>query len=124
MSNSSKIFETSLNALAEKVCIPQKPDSPKLNLSEIEQLITCMPNWTFNSQPFISREYKLSNYQQTVDLVNTIAKIADLNDHHPEVSFTYNTCKIRYSTHANNGITENDFICAAQIEQAFRKVIQ
>ena len=124
MSNSSKKFETSLNALAEKNCIPQTPDSPTLSLSEIEQLIICMPSWTFNPQPFIFREYQLSNYQQTIDLVNAIAKIAVINDHHPEVTFTYNFCTVRYSTHVNKGITENDFICAAQIEQAFRKVNQ
>jgi 4a-hydroxytetrahydrobiopterin dehydratase len=43
--------------------------------------------------------------------------VATSEDHHPDLAIGYNYCRLRYSTHAVNGLTENDFICAAKIDR-------
>ena len=57
-----------------------------------------------------------SNYYQTMAFVNAVAWIANQTDHHPELSVSYNQCRVEYSTHDINGLSENDFICAAKVE--------
>jgi 4a-hydroxytetrahydrobiopterin dehydratase len=47
--------------------------------------------------------------------VNAAAFIAHQEDHHPDLEVSYKTCKVRFSTHAIGGLSENDFICAAKV---------
>ena len=122
MTNISNKERLTLASLAAKDCGILSSTSVSLSLEQIDGLLTVLPEWRYDPEPSICRQYKFKNYQQTVQHVNAIASIAESNDHHPEVSFSYNICSIRYSTHVNNGITENDFICAAQIELAFLQV--
>ena len=49
--------------------------------------------------------------------VNAVAWIANQEGHHPDIRLGYNYCHITYTTHALNGLSENDFICAAKINQ-------
>jgi 4a-hydroxytetrahydrobiopterin dehydratase len=65
----------------------------------------------------LHRNYKFKNFAKTMFFVNAVAHIADQQFHHPDVEFGYNYCTIKYSTHAVNGLTVNDFICAALIDK-------
>ena len=47
--------------------------------------------------------------------VNAVAAIAHREDHHPDLEVSYNSCTVRYTTHAIKGLSENDFICAAKV---------
>jgi 4a-hydroxytetrahydrobiopterin dehydratase len=51
--------------------------------------------------------------------VNGIAWISHREDHHPELTVGYAECHVRYWTHAINGLSENDFICAAKVDRLF-----
>lgn len=64
----------------------------------------------------ITREFEFLNYYQTTAFVNAVAWIAHTQDHHPDMTFGYKQCTVLYSTHAINGLSENDFICAARID--------
>ena len=48
--------------------------------------------------------------------VNAVAWIAHQEDHHPDLEVGYNRCHVRYSTHAIGGLSANDMICAAKID--------
>ena len=63
----------------------------------------------------ISRKYRFKNFYRTMAFVNAMAWIANEEDHHPDFSTGYNYCDVTYTTHALNGLSENDFICAAKI---------
>jgi len=65
----------------------------------------------------LQRSYQFKNFSKTLLFVNAVAYIADQQFHHPDIEFGYNYCKINYSTHAVNGLTDNDFICAALIDK-------
>ena len=74
-------------------------------------------DWSVNPQGSeIARSFRFKNYYQTVAFVNAVAWIAHQEDHHPDLEVGYSRCKVRYSTHAIGGLSENDFICAAKVD--------
>jgi 4a-hydroxytetrahydrobiopterin dehydratase len=64
----------------------------------------------------IEREFRFKNYYQTMAFVNAVAWIANRENHHPAMQVGYNICRVSYTTHAIDGLSENDFICAAKVE--------
>lgn len=68
----------------------------------------------------ISRTYKFKNYYETMSFVNVAAMVAHQQDHHPDMTVSYNRCHIEYSTHSIGGLSENDFICAAKTDNTLK----
>lgn len=64
----------------------------------------------------ISRTFSFKDYYNTMAFVNVVAMIAHQQDHHPEMTVTYNTCTVEFSTHSVGGLSLNDFICAAKVD--------
>ena len=65
----------------------------------------------------IQREFRFRDFLRTMSFVNALAHIANIEDHHPDLELGYNYCRVRFTTHAIQGLSENDFICAAKIDQ-------
>jgi 4a-hydroxytetrahydrobiopterin dehydratase len=65
----------------------------------------------------IKREFKFCDFFRTMSFVNALAHIANIEDHHPDLELGYNYCRVRFSTHAIHGLSDNDFICAAKIDR-------
>jgi 4a-hydroxytetrahydrobiopterin dehydratase len=51
--------------------------------------------------------------------VNAAAWVSHREDHHPDMVVAYNECRVSYVTHAIDGLSENDFICAAKLDALF-----
>lgn len=66
---------------------------------------------------FIERRFEFSVYSRTVAFANAVAWLATNEGHHPELTVKYGTCKVRFVTTAIDGLSENDFICAAKIDR-------
>ena len=111
--------QNSITLLANKTCQACRQGDPILDDQSVSELLLSIPDWQLNEGQKINRIYRFTDFEKTIDFINKVAQIATMNDHHPDVSFGYNYCSISYSTHAINGLSENDFICAAQIELAF-----
>ena len=74
-------------------------------------------DWTLSDDgKSISRSFKFKNYYETMAFVNVVAMVAHQQDHHPDMTVGYNTCRVDYSTHSVGGLSDNDFICAAKID--------
>ena len=65
----------------------------------------------------IKRSFSFKNFYETMGFVNAIAWIANMENHHPDLEVGYNYCHVKFMTHALNGLTHNDFICAAKVDQ-------
>lgn len=77
------------------------------------------PQWQLNKQEQnISYTYSFKDYYQTMAFVNVVAQIAHQQNHHPDLFVSYNRCTVSYNTHSVNGLSINDFICAAKINAA------
>ena len=67
----------------------------------------------------IVKTFTFKNYYETLAFINASAWVSHREDHHPDISLYYNRCVVRYSTHDAGGITLNDFICAAKLDELF-----
>jgi 4a-hydroxytetrahydrobiopterin dehydratase len=101
--------------LAKGKCKPCEGGVPPLTDDEAAQLLATLEGWE-RKDNLISKTYKFKNYYETMAFVNATAWISHREDHHPDLAVGYNQCRVRYTTHAIGGLSENDFICAAKID--------
>lgn len=103
--------------LSEKTCTPCTGGSLPLCQAEIDRLLPGLDGWG-QAGGEISKIFGFRDYYETMAFVNAIAWIAHRENHHPDLEVGYRQCRVRYSTHAIGGLSENDFICAAKIERS------
>ena len=101
--------------LTTRRCKPCEGGVPPLPADEAERLLAALPGWRLAGGA-IERSFKFRNYYQTMAFVNATAWISHAEDHHPDLEVGYRTCRVRYTTHAIGGLSENDFICAAKVD--------
>jgi 4a-hydroxytetrahydrobiopterin dehydratase len=107
-----------MNDLANGKCKPCERGVEPLQPIEAENLLKRLNGWAL-SNGSIAKTYSFKNYYQTIAFVNAAAWISHREDHHPEMAVGYNTCRVAYVTHSINGLSVNDFICAAKIDKLF-----
>jgi 4a-hydroxytetrahydrobiopterin dehydratase len=103
------------NDLSSKQCKPCKAGTPPLSNAEAYSLLRPLDGWQRHDKA-INKTFPFKNYYQTIAFVNAIAWVSHTEDHHPELTVSYNSCRVEYSTHSVGGLSENDFICAAKID--------
>jgi 4a-hydroxytetrahydrobiopterin dehydratase len=96
-------------------CTPCKAGTPALSAAESDRQLKSLSGWSRDGKT-IHKTWKFKNYYETMAFVNALAWISHREDHHPDLEVGYNRCKVTYSTHAVDGLSENDFICAAKVE--------
>ncbi len=108
-----------MSDLTEQKCVPCEGGIPPLPPERATALMAKLNEaWALvEDGQAIERTYKFKDYYQTIAFVNALAWIAHREDHHPDLSVHYSRCVVRYSTHAVDGLTDNDFICAAKIDR-------
>ena len=76
-------------------------------------------DWVVNMEAggVLRRAFAFRDFYRTMSFVNAVAHVANIEDHHPDLEIGYSLCRVRYSTHAIGGLSENDFICAAKLDQ-------
>jgi len=109
-----------MSALSARHCGKLTANDAAMTTDEAATLIQQLdPEWQLDAKSqSISYSYPFKNYYQTIAFVNVIAQIAHQQDHHPELTVSYNRCSVSYSTHSVGGLSINDFICAAKINAA------
>lgn len=65
----------------------------------------------------LERQYKFPDFRQALQFTNRIGQIADQEGHHPDIFLTYGEVRLHIWTHSAHGLTENDFILAAKINE-------
>lgn len=65
----------------------------------------------------LEKEFKFKDFQQALDMVNEVGAIAEAQNHHPDVFLAWGKVKLTLYTHKVCGLTEDDFIFAAKIDQ-------
>jgi 4a-hydroxytetrahydrobiopterin dehydratase len=109
------------NSLLKKNCIPCKGKVSYLLPDIASNLLRELGNdWIINESKKLYKEYKFNNFIAVIEFVNKIAKIAEEEGHHPDLFISWGKCIVSVWTHEINGLTENDFILAAKIENINR----
>ncbi|HZM34543.1 MAG TPA: 4a-hydroxytetrahydrobiopterin dehydratase [Burkholderiales bacterium] len=107
-----------MNDLARKKCKPCEGGVAPLTDTQIKPLLKGLNGWSVEDGKLV-KLYPFQNYYQTMAFVNALAWISHREDHHPDLLVGYNKCRVEYWTHAIDGLSENDFICAAKCDAMF-----
>ena len=107
-----------MTELAQRKCVPCEGGTKALDRATSEKLVKQLGSqWKLSADgKQIVGTFEFKNYFRTTAFVNAIAWIAHNEDHHPDIDFGYKTAEVTYWTHAINGLSENDFICAAKVD--------
>ncbi len=107
-----------MTKLAEKRCIPCEGKTPPLPAAEALALKgELRGEWTISEDgKKLNASFQFKNYYHTTAFVNAAIYVAHREDHHPDISFGYKTVQMTWWTHTADGLTENDFICAAKVD--------
>src|SRR5262249_20534143 len=105
--------------LAQKKCRPCESGVPPLSSEEVADFRKSVPDWRLSADgQRIHREWKVKDFATALDFFNRVGRIAEDEDHHPDLHLVgYRNVAIELSTHAIGGLSENDFILAAKIDQ-------
>ena len=108
-----------MNDLDKKKCLPCEGGLDPLSKDECQRFLDKLnKDWLLNKDiKSIERTFTRKNHNDISSLVNLIIHIYNIEDHHPEVTFGYNTAVVKYFTYAIDGLSENDFICAAKLDK-------
>ncbi|MEW6083877.1 MAG: 4a-hydroxytetrahydrobiopterin dehydratase [Chloroflexota bacterium] len=110
--------------LAELKCVACRGGDPSLTEAEIAELLPQIPEWQLvvgDGTPQLNRVFKFKNYAQALDFTNSIAAIAEAEDHHPLIVLEWGRVTVQWWTHVVKGLHKNDFIMAAKTDEIFAR---
>jgi len=102
--------------LAEQKAEPPQAGMKPLGRPEAEKLAQEIPEWTLKDAA-IEREFKFKDFREAMEFVNEVARVAQKEDHHPDIWISYNKVRLEFSTHKIGGLSKNDFILAAKVDR-------
>ncbi len=109
----------SLEELASKKSVERK-GVPPMPRREAELIMRVLPEWTL-ADGSIEKEFRFKSYLDGLDFAYSVGKIAEEQDHHPDILIKWRRVKLTLSTHSVKGLSENDFIVAAKSELKHRE---
>lgn len=103
-------------SLEQRHCRPCEGGLAPISAPRAQALLADLPGWELVGNA-IERRFRFANHYEVMTFVNAVAWVSHCENHHPEITLGYADVRIRYWTHAIDGLSENDFICAARIDQ-------
>ena len=102
-------------------CAPCRGGVPPLTADEIAPLAAQVPGWDVVNGHHLHRRIKTDDFLQPLKLANRIGKVAEAAGHHPDLLVAYGRLEIDIFTHKIDGLTKNDFILAARIDEVLKR---
>jgi 4a-hydroxytetrahydrobiopterin dehydratase len=114
----------SATELTQKKCVPCEGGVPKYSSEQAQEQVAKLDGWklTHNGER-IEKKWTVKHFMAGIDFFNAVAKVAEEQQHHPDLHLAgYRNVTIELYTHAIGGLSENDFILAAKIDELPVKV--
>ena len=110
-----------MSDLTKKKCIPWEGGVKPFDITEIHKYQKKVDGWKVTNNKndiyFLEKEFLFKNFLESQKFINEVGKISEIEGHHPDISFGWGYAKISVTTHAIEGLSENDFILAAKIDE-------
>ncbi len=107
-----------MSELAKKECVPCQGGIPPLKGEKLTQFKGKLNNdWKVVEEHHLEKEYKFSNFRESLDFTNKVGEIAEAQHHHPDISLSWGKVNVTIWTHKIDGLTESDFIFAAKADE-------
>ena len=109
----------SVSELTRKRCLACEGGTPALPADQVQAYLANQPAWHLTKDgKRIRREWRVKNFQAGLDFFSRIGRLAEDEGHHPDLHLAeYRNLAVEIWTHAVGGLTENDFILAAKIDE-------
>ena len=108
--------------LTKQHCVPCEGGTAPLEGKDLELLVKSVHDWKLVDGNTISKkivkDFKFKDFVEAMKFINKVAEIAEQEGHHPDMYISYNHVRFELTTHAINGLSQNDFILAAKIDGA------
>jgi 4a-hydroxytetrahydrobiopterin dehydratase len=104
--------------LGKRKCVPCEGGVTTLPAGEVNRMLSQLSGWQV--EPGVSelrKRFKFASFLDTMAFVNRMAELAEAEGHHPDFCVRYTNLDVSLTTHAIGGLSENDFILAAKIDQ-------
>ena len=112
-----------MDELSKKKCVPCEGGVIPFDISQIHKYQKKVDGWNIiknkKENYFLKKNYIFKNFKESQNFVNRVGKISEKEGHHPDIFFGWGYAKINIMTHAIEGLSENDFILAAKIDEIF-----
>ena len=112
---------SSMNDLLNKKCVPCEGGVLPFDISEIHKYQKKVDGWDIINDKkknfLLNKKFKFKNFLDSQNFINQVGEISENEGHHPDISFGWGYAEIKITTHAIEGLSENDFILAAKIDQ-------
>ena len=104
--------------LKNQKCQACSGNTPKFDEKQISDNLSKLNSWSVNDeQKMIYKKFNFKTFKQALNFTNKVGEIADLEGHHPDISLGWGYSLVMLHTHAIQGLSINDFIIAAKIDQ-------
>ena len=104
--------------LKNQKCQACSGNTPKFDEKQISDNLSKLNSWSVNDeQKMIYKKFNFKTFKQALTFTNKVGEIADLEGHHPDISLGWGYSLIMLHTHAIQGLSINDFIIAAKIDE-------
>ena len=105
------------SGLARQRCISCEGKVPALTETESSELLKKLgSDWKLDSGK-LTRRFRFNDFVQSLSFVNRVGEIAEAEGHHPDILIEYNHVCLTLYTHSIKGLSQNDFILAAKIDE-------
>ena len=112
-----------MDELYNKKCLPCESGILPFDISEIHKYQKKVDGWGVRANEkkvyFLEKKFIFKNFINSQNFINKVGEISQEENHHPDISFGWGYAIIIITTHAIEGLSENDFILAAKIDQVF-----
>ena len=109
-----------MSDLIKKNCKPCEGGIIPFDISEIHKYQKKVNGWDIikdiNKIYILEKKFIFKNFLDSQKFVNKVGEISEDEGHHPDILFGWGYAKINITTHAIEGLSENDFILAAKID--------
>ena len=110
-----------MNDLLNKKCVPCEGKIAAFDILEIHKYQKKVDGWDVSKNEkniyFLKKEFSFKNFLESQKFIIEVGKISEDEGHHPDIIFGWGYAKINITTHAIEGLSENDFILAAKIDE-------
>lgn len=102
--------------IAREATQAPRAGQPPLSADEAQELARQVPDWKLRDDR-LERDFKFADFDEAIEFVNEVARVASAADHHPDIQVSYNKVHLTLSTHKIGGLSRNDFIVAARLDE-------
>jgi 4a-hydroxytetrahydrobiopterin dehydratase len=115
----AKVRFMAMADFAARKCQPCRGDTPPLGQEQArEYLAELHPDWQLMEEEHrLRRRFRFPSFKAAIAFVNQVAELAESQGHHPDITIVYRNVTLDLTTHAIGGLSENDFIMAAKIDE-------